>query len=60
MLRILAVAVLALYGIACWGTMPSQCFTIQHAVTCQRVQLGAIFGWRVLNWDFVHSIRRVG
>lgn len=56
--KLIALAVLFLYAAACWGTMPSQCFSAKFAVECQRVQVAAIADWRSVNWEYVHSVRR--
>jgi hypothetical protein len=59
MAKLIGFVAVVLYGVACYGTMPSQCFTMQHAIECQRVQLNAIKDWRSVNWGTVWSINKI-
>jgi hypothetical protein len=59
MTRLVTLTILVLYVAACWGTMPSQCFTPKFALECQRVQLNAIKDWRTITWSTVDSVRRI-
>lgn len=49
-----------LYGAACAGTMPKQCFTTKFAVKCQKIQVEAILDWRKIDWRVVQAIRVTG
>jgi hypothetical protein len=54
----MAGAALFIYGYYCAATMPRDCFTRQHAVYCQQVQLGLLINGQQVAWATIDRLRR--
>lgn len=59
MFKFAALVFFVCYAAFCIGTMPRQCWELGNVITCQRIQISAIDGMRTINWDFVHTLRRI-